>query len=339
MDASTLKEYILENNSMEQILLELGMHNIKFHDNNRYITCSYPNGDNRAGCVIYLSDYLNVTSNTRDLGTDKSDIFTLIQFINKCNFFEAMLWCCNILELDYYHSPTLDLPESIRITKMLMKMKSNEEEDDDTPIRVLDEKILEYYRPYVNDMFLKDGISYSCQQEFQVGYDEESNRITIPIRSELGDLISVKGRLFKEDLSNNDLKYIYLYKCPRNKILFGLNKTYDYIRESGKIWITESEKGVMQLWSHGIKNSVGIGGKKIGKRQVEMISRLNAKICFAFDRDVTQKELEDKANMFVGGIPIYAIIDTDNILEEKQSPMDDPIKWEHLVKNNIYKIK
>jgi DNA primase len=188
-------------------------------------------------------------------------------------------------------------------------------------------------------MFLKDGVSYSCQQEFQIGYDEESNRITIPIRSELGDLVSVKGRLFKEELSDNDLKYIYLYKCPRNKILFGLNKTYDYIRESGKIWITESEKGTIQLWSHGIKNSVGIGGKKIGKRQVEMISRLNAKICFAFDKDVTQKELEEKANMFVDGIPIYAIIDTDNILEEKQSPMDDFNKWEHLVKNNIYKIK
>jgi DNA primase len=149
----------------------------------------------------------------------------------------------------------------------------------------------------------------------------------------------VKARLFKEELSEYDQKYIYLYKCPRNKILFGLNKTHDYIKESSKIFVGESEKSVLQLWSYGVRNSVGIGGKKIGKRQIDMLSRLNAKICFAFDKDVTQKELEEKANMFVGGIPIYAIIDTDEILGEKESPMDSKEKWEILSKNNVYKIK
>jgi len=251
-----------------------------------------------------------------------------------------MLWCCNVLGLNYYHEVQNDLPESLRITKMLMKMKSNDEEEDDTPIRVLDKGILNYYKtPCVNDMFLKDGISYNAQETFQIGYDDESNRITIPIFDEINSLVSVKARLFKKELSENDLKYIYLYKCPRNKILFGLNFTHDYIKESGKVFISESEKGTMQLWSYGIKNSVGIGGKKIGKRQVEMLSRLGAKICFAFDKDVTQKELEEKANMFIDGIPIYAIIDMDGILGDKESPMDDRSKWEILSKNNVYKIK
>jgi DNA primase len=339
MDSYQLKEYIIENNKVEFILQELGCRSIKYHSTGYWTCGNPPPSDNPQAITVYNNEYLGVINYTKDLGTNKSDIFTLIEYINKCNFFESMLWCCNILELDYYHEPTLDLPESIRLTKMLMKMKSNEEEEDDTPIRVLDEKVLGYYKNYVNDMFLRDGISYSCQQEFGIGYDEESNRITIPIYDEIGSLISLKSRLFKEELSENELKYIYLYKCPRNKILFGLNKTHDYIRESGKVYISESEKGVMQLWSHGIKNSVGIGGKKIGKRQIEMLSRLNAKICFAFDKDVSQKELEEKANMFVDGIPIYAIIDVDNILEEKQSPMDDFDKWNILVKNNIYKIK
>jgi DNA primase len=340
MDSYQLKEYIIENNKVEFILQELGCVSIKYH--NGYWTCGNPPpSDNRQAITVYNNEFLNVINYTKDLGTDKSDIFTLIEYINKCNFFEAMLWCCNILEIDYYHSPTFDLPESIRITKMLMKMKSNEEEEeDDTPIRVLDEKVLKYYKtPCVNDMFLKDGISYDCQKEFFIGYDEESNRITFPIFDEINSLVSIKARLFKEELSETDQKYIYLYKCPRNKILFGLNKTHDYIKENGMVYISESEKGVMQLWSHEVKNSVGIGGKKIGRRQVEMLSRLNANICFAFDKDVDQKELEDKANMFVDSIPIYAIIDTDNILEEKQSPMDNFDKWEILVKNNIYKIK
>jgi hypothetical protein len=154
MDIHSLKLHILENNLFEQILIELGMHNIKYHDNNRYITCSYYNGDNPAGCVLYLNDNLNITSNTRDIG-ERTDIFTLIEFINNINFFEAMKWCCNVIGLDYYQDPQNDLPPSVARTRMLLKMKSNNEEDDDTPIRVLDNKILSYYKtPCVNDMFL-----------------------------------------------------------------------------------------------------------------------------------------------------------------------------------------
>jgi DNA primase len=33
------------------------------------------------------------------------------------------------------------------------------------------------------------------------------------------------------------------------------------------------------------------------------------------------------------------MIDRDNILDKKESPSDNPQKWQHLVKNNIYKIK
>ena len=42
--------------------------------------------------------------------------------------------------------------------------------------------------------------------------------------------------------------------------------------------------------------------------------------------------------MFMGGISVYAIIDKDNILDEKESPSDDPEKWKQLIENHIYKI-
>jgi DNA primase len=33
------------------------------------------------------------------------------------------------------------------------------------------------------------------------------------------------------------------------------------------------------------------------------------------------------------------MFDEDNILDEKESPTDDPIKWKHLVENNIYRLR
>ena len=44
-------------------------------------------------------------------------------------------------------------------------------------------------------------ISYETQIEFEIGYDESTNRITIPIRDEISSLVGVKGRLLKEEIS------------------------------------------------------------------------------------------------------------------------------------------
>jgi DNA primase len=95
----------------------------------------------------------------------------------------------------------------------------------------------------------------------------------------------------------------------------------------------------MQLWSMGYLNSVGIGGKKISTQQIEKLTRLGVDLIFAFDKDVEKKEIEDIANRFVSGVNIYSIYDEENILSDKESPMDDKGKWEYLFKKHLYKIR
>jgi DNA primase len=270
---------------------------------------------------------------------ERTDIFSLVGFINQCNFFESMLWCCNVLGLDYYHEPTLELPESLRITKMLMKMKSNDDEEDDTPIRVLDESILNYYKPYVNDFWYNDHVPYLVQREWELGYDESTNRITIPIRDELGQLVGIKSRIFKQKIEEWEQKFLYLEPCPRNKILYGYHKTNKAIKETGKCYCFEAEKSVHQLWSYGYRNSIAFMGKKVGQQQINKLSRIDCDIVLCMDQDVSKEEVEKLANRFIDGIQIYAIYDEDKVLGDKESPADDPEKWEYLVKNNIYRIK
>ena len=337
MDSYQLKEYIIENNKIEFILQELGCQSIKKHST--YWTCGNPPpSDNPQAITVYSNEYLNVVNYTKDMG-DKTDIFSLIEFINKSNFFEAMLWCCNVLGLDYYHEPTLELPESLKITKMLMKMKSNDEEEDDTPIRVLDESILSYYKPYVNDYWYKDHVPYSVQREWELGFDEFTNRITIPIRDELGQLVGIKSRLFKHEIEPWEQKFFYLESCPRNKILYGYYKTNKTIKETGRAYCFEAEKSCHQLWAYGYRNSIAFMGKKVGQQQINKLSRIDCDIVLCLDQDVGKEEVEKLANRFIDGIPIFAIYDEDKVLGEKMSPSDDPEKWEHLVKNNIYRIK
>jgi DNA primase len=342
MNIKHLKSYIYDNNKIEDILQELKMHKLKWHDNKRYITCAFPDGDNPSGCVIYNSEYLNIESYTRNIENKsgyKPDLLSLVEFIKQDSFFSCMQWICQIIGIDYYYDFDNDIPESLRITKLLNEMQQDDFNNDNKPLKPIPEQILSYYCPYVNDFFHQDNIDYLTQLEFEISYDPETNRITIPIRDELGNLCGVKGRLLKQEIQENELKYIYLEPCGRSKILYGLHKTYQFIKQKGCVYIGESEKFCLQLWSMGIYNSVGIGGKKISSQQIEKLTRLSVDIIICFDKDVTKKEIENIADRFIDGVNIYYLFDDKGILPEKTSPSDNPEYWQRLTKECLYKIK
>jgi DNA primase len=241
--------------------------------------------------------------------------------------------------MSYYHDFEEDIPESFKILKMIDDMNSNSLSEKEKPLKPISEHILSYYKQYVNDLFYEDNIDYSTQKEFEIGFDEESNRYTIPIRSELGDLVGVKARYFDRKVPENENKYIYLEPCAKSKIIYGLYKTINYIKSTGRIYVGEAEKFTQQLWSYSYRNGGSTGGKKLSQYQIDMLVRLGVQIIFCFDKDVTKTELEELAERFPDGVPLFYMFDEDKILNEHESPSDTPIKWQHMVKNNIYKLR
>lgn len=340
MDAAQLKEYIVENNYIEIILDRIGCHHIKYHPSG-YWSCANKDGDNRLAVIVYNNDSLSCTNYTRNMvkTNRKTDLFDLVCYNEDLSFPDGLRFVCNTIGIDYYHDFDEDVPESLLLTKLILEMNETIEEKQEQPLKPIPTSVLSYYKDRVNDLFWKDHIDYQTQKAFHIGYDEQTNRITIPIFSEIGDLVGIKGRILKEQLEEYDLKYLYLEPCARSKILFGLNMTIEHIKQTGRVYVVEAEKGTMQLWSMGYKNSVATGGKQLSSVQIEMLTRLGVDIIFAFDKDVTKVEIEELADRFIENIPIYYIYDQDNVLEEKASPSDDPEKWLHLVKNNIYKVR
>lgn len=337
MLASELKETILNNSYTEQILEEIGCHSIVNHG--EYITCANKTGDNKQAIVIYLNDNLTCINYTRSMSKEKRthDIFDLVSYNEGLSFPEALKFVCDVIGVDYYNFQE-ELPESLQVLRMLKDMEIGDGTEDNTPLKPISEKILSYYLPYPNLMFQKDNIPLSIQEEFEVGYDPFTNYIIIPIRDELGSLVGVKGRWFGESDGIHS-KYTYIERCNKSRILYGYYQNKDYIKSSSSIYIVESEKAVMQLAGLGIKNVVSTGGKTISKAQVELITRTGCTPILAFDQDVSEEELNSIANMFLDGISVYAIIDKDHILSEKESPSDNPDHWFKLIKNNIYQIK
>ena len=336
MDIRDLKEEILNRDLLADILSEIGCHHIQ--DRGEYIQCGNKDGDNPRSIVIYKNEYISCINYTRQITKNgrAADIFDLIAYVEDCSFAEAMKFTCGIVGIDYYGERE-DLPESLQILRMLKDMAINDNEEDNSQVKPISEKILSYYLPYGNKMFEDDNISLEVQKEFEVGYDPQSNYITIPIRDSLGTLCGVKGRYFG-DPDETHTKYTYLEKCNKSKILYGYWQNKDYIKQNKYIYILESEKAVQQLATIGVRSCVSTGGKTISKYQVEEIIRTGCVPILALDKDVDEAELKEIASMFMDGITVYAVIDKENILDDKESPSDNSEKWTRLINNHIYDI-
>ncbi len=348
MEIKQVKEFLYQNpDKIKFILEELGFGHIKLHNSpsgDDYYTLSNKDGNNQTAITIYLSPSLLTINYTREMCVDKinCDFIDLVCFARPENtFFENLKWIIEMSGLDYYHNPDENIPESLKILRLLKELlnKQPEHEEDNTPIKPKDTAILSYYLPYLSQMFYEDGVSWETQKEFEICYDQFSNRIIIPIFDEINNLVGIKGRYFDRVVPDNELKYVYLEKCPRGKILYGYNKTGKYIQESDCCYISEAEKGCQQFYSYGIKNIVSTGGTKLARTQIEKLSRLGKKIILAFDKDFTEDKIQHLRNMFLPQINFYSIIDRENILGEKVSPSDNKEKLQYLLKNHVYLIE
>lgn len=340
MDIATLKQDILSGGYIESILSEIGCHHIS--NKHEYITCGNPDGDNPIAITVYLNENLTVIDYTRTLNKNKTctDIFDLVEYFTGFGFYKSVKYVCELTGIDYYYSKDDDyeIPESLLITQQLMSFIHGDSYEIDKPVKPIPNQILSYYKPYVNDMFYNDNIDYSVQCEFEIGYDDETNYITIPIRDELNNLVGVKGRYFGEP-DDAHTKYTYLYRCPKGKILYGLNKTEKYIRETGICYITEAEKGVLQLFSYGYNNCVSTGGSKMTQTQIDKLSRICSHVVFLYDKDIDISEIEILADKFVSFVTVDAVIDINDILLDKESPTDNKDKLKELLQTSIVRIK
>lgn len=337
MDIRELKEEILNREVISDILSEIGCHHIQ--DHGEYFSCGNPTGDNIKSIVVYKNQYISCTNYTRQITKNgrSADIFDLISYTQDCSFAESMKFVCNLIGLDYYGENT-DMPESLQIIKLLKQMTIGEDDEDDAPMKPISEKILSYYLPYGNKMWMDEGISLQTQADFKIMYDPYSNYIVIPIYDSLGSLVGVKGRYFGEPDEQHS-RFVYLEKCNKSRILYGLWENKEYIKNSKTLIIVESEKSVLKLAELGFRNVVATGGKCVSKYQVELITRTGCTPILALDKDCNESELQDIANMFMDGISVYAVIDKQNLLDKKESPMDNPDSWNILYKECIFKIK
>jgi len=338
VNAQNIKEFVVNNDLIESVLVAIDCHHIK--NKGDYYTCGNKDGDNCSAITVYKNDNITVVNYTRYMVNSNrgTDIFDLVAYNLDCSFFKALQFICDLFNLEYYQEIEKP-PESLQLIQLLDSMSvSDGDETNEFSLTPINQSVLKYYLPYPNKMWSDEGISLTTQNEFGVMYDPQSNRIILPLYDELENLVGIKGRIMTNSLKSGEQKYLYMTRFNKSRYMFGLNKTYSMIQQQGYVVVFESEKSVMLAYEHGI-GAVSICGCKMSKYQVDVLTRLNTKIILALDKDRIIDDIEAECDKFLPQIPVWYIYDKDNILNEKESPIDNWDKFQLLKKNNTYKFR
>jgi DNA primase len=185
-----------------------------------------------------------------------------------------------------------DMVEEIR--KILNKKQPEKREN-----KILSESVLDRYwvdwgvlarigNPAATYMFINREFRLNQLTEWQFGYSADFDRITLPIRDELGRLVGIKARAW----DNRRPKYLNLHDEAngvepylKNDVVFALDRVLNWPEYDGTMNIVEGEYNAIAMHSLGYGNTVAINGSYFGDKQIKLIKQHAERALLFFDSD------------------------------------------------------
>lgn len=318
-----ISEYLSQHLDIVGEIIELlGFTNITFDYGKKTIRFAREEGRNPTSVVLYgdTLKYYCFSTNTQ------GNIYSLVMERENLNFPQSLKWVAAKAGLnpsDY--DGKIKLPFGGFYKKIL---RTSIEPELNMPI--YNKEILKQYEGYGNMMFYNDGIDFSVQKKYNIGYDIETNRITVPIFNLNGDLCGIMGRLNDKNCEHSE-RWLPIIPCSRSLTLTGYVQNYQTIQEKQTVIIGESEKFPQQLDTFGCRIGLATSGCKISSVQARYIKSLMLPTAIiAYDEGLDEEQLRNEAKKLVINNSIFHnkvgyIFDDDNeILPKgsKKSPSD-----------------
>ncbi len=336
MDIHDLKNRLKDNPEDIKDLLEFyGYCKIKISP--REIRCARDEDGDQNSIRVKLTDSLSSCDFVKGI---EGDIFSLIMAHKELSFKDVLNDTKRVLGIE-----NIQKRKTISVFGGMFNRLSKIKEVDQE-IKIYNEDILNEYEKVWNIRFFKDGISPKVQKIFNIGYDLETDRISVPWYTTKGELCGVMGRLNYED--NEKPKWFPIIAFSKSLVLYGFSENYSFIVGSDTIYIGESEKFVLQLATMGYRNAVSLGGSNITERQIQYIMSTNPKnIVMCWDEGLEVEVMKNnlakfKDYMKFKEFKLYIILDIKNKFipkGSKASPSDFGKKvFDNLTSECLHKI-
>ena len=222
-------------------------------------------------------------------------------------------------------------------------------------ISCYDKTVLQSFKFYPTYEWLSEDISIKAHKKFNILYSSIQNKIIIPHYDYKGNLIGIRGRALEEEDINTYGKYApvrvenIIYKHPLSLNLYGIYENQENIRQLKTATIFEGEKSCLKyddLYEYNI--SLASCGSNLNINQVQLLVKefgVN-NIILAYDKefenfnskksDIYFNKLKGICEKYKNYCNFYFLFDFDNLLEEKDSPIDKGKEvFEKLLQNKV----
>ena len=196
-------------------------------------------------------------------------------------------------------------------------------------VKKLPERVMDKYIWDLDELkiWIDEGISEEVLRDAEVRYDPITDRIVYPIRNIQGEIVNIGCRTLDPDYKAKGLrKYSYVQGWGSGMdVLYGLYEAREAALKSGYLILFEGAKSVLISRSWGVKNTAAILTSHLNTNQIQVLLSVcclnNVAIIFALDKDVN---IADDKNIrkLKRYLNVYYLQDTDNLLDEKDSPVD-----------------
>ena len=257
-----------------------------------------------------------------DFSSGKSgNIIHFIRCYNHCSFQEA------VEILKKYAGVNGDVQPTKRFAavEVAKKYKGRKKQTKISQSKTLpDDYMLRYEKnPEKLSIWEAEGISKASLERFQVAYDSFSDRLVYPIRNVSGEIVNVGARTLDPDWKQKKLrKYSYLFSWDGGmNTVFGIAENKEDILLKKEIIIFEGAKSVMIAYSWGVRNCGALLTSHLSQFQMKILAKLGVRVVFALDKEVVIRDDPNIAKLKRYVTTEY-IWDRDNLLDEKDSPVD-----------------
>lgn len=327
INADKLKEYIIENNCVEKILLDLGCHDIKEYDSEW--RAALPNGTNKTA-VCVKKDTLSIAIRSSE-ESKHGDIFTLVMSLKNISFGKSNRYLHNLLGLKYTYSNNEEenKKDPLAIFKKVKRQRCILDRD----IPTYDDNCMKEYvkLPWIE--WVREGILPFACERFNIGYSYDRKRVVIPERLWCGDdndYIGVTGRTTVPNYEMFDIpKFFKLSNTyPKGMNVYGLNENYQTIQEAGYVCVLEAQKSVLKRYSRLDGATASIGSCEFTEEQVRILISLNVEIIVALDEGIDINHVRKECDKFYPIRKVSYIYDRWGLIKKgsKDSPADMPNK-------------
>lgn len=265
------------------------------HDTHREIRCGCPihHGDNKTAFRFNKDTRTWVCFTHKCHESHGNDIIGLIKGVTGKDFTESV----NYLKFLMGDTNEVDYIEAKRKREMSNFMQSYDNVNL-KPISV-NEVSLDKFKCLRTDYFYKMGFSNSTLDHFEVagGWTDKYNlqREIIPIRDHNNVLMAYSLRDIRENIEDDDFKYILTTGFDKQNCLYNLNNAKNFC-DTLPIIVVEGFKSVWRLHECGIKNVVSTIGAGITEGQQLLLCRYALKgAVIMFDNDKAGVEATIKA--------------------------------------------